>query len=380
MAPRKKTEPESVPQQADVPDAAADDKKKRAYVSQADVPSVALEDALKIPQALADQYAKQPTKPLSVAAALKLQPGSSAFRMLCGAAVAYGLTEGGAFAPLIGLTDLGRRIVAPTLEGDDATARREALLRPRVINGFLTRYRDSKVPAANIARNVLIEMGVPQDKAEATFLQIMSAAAQEGLIREVSGAKYVDLDGAARHSSASGDPQVEDPQPYERSFGPTGTQEASQDQAVTDPLSERGNDRVFITHGKNKAIVAQLKELLSYGKFTPVIAVEGESGAKPVPDKVLDEMRTCSAAIIHAGSEIEALDREGNALKFLNQNVLIEIGAALALYGRRFILLVEQGTTLPSNLQGLYEVRYEGDRLDYEATMKLLRAFSDFRD
>ena len=35
--------------------------------------------------------------------------------------------------------------------------------------------------------------------------------------------------------------------------------------------------------------------------------------------------------------------------------------------------------SLPSNLQALDEVRYEGDRLDYEATMKLLEAFNEFR-
>jgi hypothetical protein len=51
----------------------------------------------------------------------------------------------------------------------------------------------------------------------------------------------------------------------------------------------------------------------------------------------------------------------------------------MAVYGRRFILLVEGGVTLPSNLQGLYEVRYEGAALDYEATMKLLKAFNDFK-
>lgn len=70
---------------------------------------------------------------------------------------------------------------------------------------------------------------------------------------------------------------------------------------------------------------------------------------------------------------------DGKEQKVLNPNVLIEIGAALALYKRNFILLVEKGVQLPSNLQGLYEVRYEGGKLDYEATMKLLRAFSDFR-
>ena len=51
----------------------------------------------------------------------------------------------------------------------------------------------------------------------------------------------------------------------------------------------------------------------------------------------------------------------------------------MALYSRRFVLLVERGVVLPSNLQGLYEVRYEGEQLDHEATMKLLEAFNDFR-
>jgi hypothetical protein len=70
---------------------------------------------------------------------------------------------------------------------------------------------------------------------------------------------------------------------------------------------------------------------------------------------------------------------EGKEHRTLNQNVLIEIGAAMALYGRSFILLVEKDVTLPSNLQGLYEVRYSGTKLDYDATMKLLKAFNDFR-
>lgn len=79
------------------------------------------------------------------------------------------------------------------------------------------------------------------------------------------------------------------------------------------------------------------------------------------------------------GSEMRVMDADGKEHRMLNQNVLIEIGAAMALYGRKFILLVEKGTTLPSNLQGLYEVRHEGGKLDYESTMKLLKAFNDFR-
>jgi predicted nucleotide-binding protein len=74
------------------------------------------------------------------------------------------------------------------------------------------------------------------------------------------------------------------------------------------------------------------------------------------------------------------VDKEGAAHEIVNPNVLIEIGAAMALYGRRYILLVRSGVELPSNLQGLYEVRYKGDVLDGEATIKLLEAINDIKN
>ena len=73
------------------------------------------------------------------------------------------------------------------------------------------------------------------------------------------------------------------------------------------------------------------------------------------------------------------LDSEANEHVVLNPNVLIEIGAAMGLYGRRFILLVKEGVKLPSNLQGLYEVRYDGDALDGQATIQLLEAINEMK-
>jgi hypothetical protein len=48
----------------------------------------------------------------------------------------------------------------------------------------------------------------------------------------------------------------------------------------------------------------------------------------------------------------------------------------MALYGRNFVLLVEDSVALPLSLQGLYECRYGGDNMP--AMMELLRAFSGF--
>jgi hypothetical protein len=359
------------------PSSGAEDK-KRSYLSQTDVPSYGLEPALRIGQALADHYGKNPTKPLRVAQALEMVPTSSTFRMLAGASIAYGLTEGGYNSGEIALTALGRRVFAPVKEGDELSARREAVLRPRVLREFLTRYNDSKLPAPSIARNVLEEMGVPPDRADQTFNLIVSSAELVGFLREVKGHKYVDLGHPISPAKVSKEAEITSDEDEDEAGAPDGGTRDDKPQqpgpAVVGRLS-----RVFVTHGKNKEIVAQLKELLTFGGFTPVVAIEHETVSKPVPDKVLDDLRSCQAAIIHVGTETRLIDSNGKEHRVLNENVLIEIGAAMALYGRNFILLVEKGTTLPTNLQGLYEVRYEGEKLDYEATMRLLKAFNDFR-
>jgi hypothetical protein len=135
----------------------------------------------------------------------------------------------------------------------------------------------------------------------------------------------------------------------------------------------RGN-RVFITQGKNKKILEQVKELVAFGKFEPVLG--RETGVKPFPADIMDEMRGCDTAVIHVGAD--GLRPDADEEPRIDGDVLIEIGAAMALYGHNFILLVEEGVKLPSTLQGLCECRYSGDELTMPATMKLLRAFGDF--
>ena len=89
---------------------------KRSRISQSDIPSVSLHDAIRIPQAIVDSYAAKPTAPLRVAQAVEMTPTSGSFRLLTGAAIAYGLTEGAAQGGSISLTDLGLQICRPTAD------------------------------------------------------------------------------------------------------------------------------------------------------------------------------------------------------------------------------------------------------------------------
>ena len=365
-----------------------DSTSKRTYLSQADVPGCTLEDALRVPRAIAENYAAKPTSPLNAAAALDMQPNAGRFRLLCGAAMAYGLTSGGPQAPEIAITPLGMRAVRPTQEGDDVAALREALTRPRVIGEFLQRYNNASLPRPDIATNVLLEMGVPKERTQEVLEFILQGAAEAGLLREIKGKQYVDLAGVSSPDKADEDPQKDDESASSRALARARAEEdEGQELALNrqaslhrQPEHPTQNRRVFITHGKNKSLIEPIKKLLGFGELEPVVSVEKTSISQPVPDKVMNDMRSCSSAIIHVDAEQTLIDREAKEQVVLNPNVLIEIGAAMALYGRRFILLVRDGVKLPTNLQGLFEVRYSGESLDGDATIKLLEAINDIKN
>jgi predicted nucleotide-binding protein len=352
--------------------------KKRGKISQSDIPAFSLTQALKVADAIFQNFGKDPAKPLRVADAMGLSPQSSYFRVLTGAAVAFGITEGAYNATVMSLTPLGRRIFAPKEEGDDLLAKREAMLKPKIVASFLRKYEDSALPPASIAVNVLEDMGVPRDRAQAVYDMIVEGADAVGFIRVVKDKKYVDL----------GAPLPAQPTKTEIDLGDLDTEDEQDGNVVAFPdiakqpeqQQTRSNNRVFITHGKNVDFIEPIKKLLTFGSLEPVVAMEKQTVSQPVPDKVLAAMRSCSAAIIHVDAEQKLIDPDGKEHTVLNPNVLIEIGAAMALYGKRFILLVRDGVQVPSNLQGLYEVRYSGDKLDSDVTIKLLQAISDIKN
>jgi predicted nucleotide-binding protein len=351
----------------------------RKYLSQQDVPGVSLTQALRVPHAIADNYGYKPSSPLEVAGAMDFQPTSGTFRTLAGAAIAYGLTDGGPFADRISITGLGMRIVRPTQEGDDDAAKREAMLKPRVPREFLQKYDRAAVPREDIARNVLQAMGVPVDKAAEVFKLIMEGAEAVGFVHTIKDKRYIQLGGTRPPApSATGDGSEDEEEPEN---GPVGvlvspaTRTPVSDPAVHDARAKK----VFITHGKNRAFVEPIRKLLAFGEMEAVVATERPTVSQPVPEKVMEDMRSCGAAIIHVEDELRLIDKESNEHIVLNPNVLIEIGASMALFNRRFILVVKEGVTLPSNLQGLYEVRYAGDALSGDATIKLLESINDMK-
>jgi len=146
--------------------------------------------------------------------------------------------------------------------------------------------------------------------------------------------------------------------------------------SVSPPPPERL--RVFIAHGKNLEIVSQIETMLELADIDSEVAEEEETPAIPVPDKVLNAMRRCSAGIIAVTVE-QGPDADANNFT-LNENVLIEIGAAFVLYDRRVVLVWDKRLPVPSNLQGLYRCEFEGEELSWGAAMKLMKAIQKFKN
>ena len=152
-------------------------------------------------------------------------------------------------------------------------------------------------------------------------------------------------------------------------------QDESQDDFTDEDTTHNKPDiefRVFITHGKNMEIVDQVKTMLELADLDYEIAVADESTAIPVSDKIFDAMRACCAAVICVTAD-EDMKKEDDTF-FINQNVLIEIGAAFVLYEKRVILVWDKRINIPSNLQGLYRCEFEGEELSWSAGMKLMKA------
>lgn len=360
--------------------------KKRTRLSQQDVPSMSLDKSLAIARAIVDNYASKPASPLQVAKALNVTPTSGPFRMMCGASVAYGLTKGGYNVDKIELLPLGKQILKPTTQNDDLKAKVEAFSKPRVISEFINKYSGSPIPRKDIAKNVLEEMDVPADKAEYVLEMIIDQGEAIGIVTTLKNKKYIEIPTNLEELEPLPE-SIETDEDFEEEYLEEGAEsnsnipeEKPNDEVQINESKSKKLKRVFVTHGKNRGFIEPIKKLLKFGELEAMVSVEKTSVSVPVPDKVMNDMRSCGAAIIHVEDEMKLLDKDAKEHLILNPNVLIEIGAAMALFGRRFILLVKNEVKLPSNLQGLFEVRYDGDTLDGDATIRILEAINDIKN
>ncbi|MFC7485774.1 TIR domain-containing protein [Knoellia sp. CPCC 206453] len=347
---------------------------KRSRISQADIPSISLEKARRVPQVISDYYASHPTRPLDVASALDMTPSSGTFRVLCGAAVGYGLTDGGPNAPLISLAPLGSRAVSPTEVDDDKHALREAALKPTVANQFYTRYDGAQLPPKNIAENVLRNvLSVPADRTSDVYDLLLENARFVGFVKSIKDKEFIDITGPnaggggspATPTSAASTPA---PSP---DLDDEGTEEDEETGAVENvapegpptPPAPVHKNAIFVGHGGNRKPMEQLVKILNEYGIPHKEAVDEANHARPISVKVAETMRECGAAILVFTADKEYFDKDGHSIWRPSENVSHELGAASVLYGERIVIFKERGIELPSNFSSIGYIEFEKDKL-----------------
>jgi predicted nucleotide-binding protein len=369
--------------------AATDVSARRSYVPQGAVPAEPLSRAIRVAEALIECGSSASL--MTLAKALNMTPSSGRFRTLAGAAMAFGLTDGGGFAERIAVLPRGAAAVRSPVDEQALAARKEALLTPRVVADFLRRFQSATFPKETIGCDVLGEMGIAPDRTKDVYALILESAEFAGVLTTIQGKRFVDLSGASAAIPPSDAPAAEtnDVEDLEApgaevplvvpmvAASTSSTPSPATGTAKRDADARR--DLIYISHGTNKALLATIQKSLKIGGLQAVISVERATVSTSISAKVLREMRTCGGAIIHIDVEHRVALADGKERVILNENVLIEIGAAMALYGDRFILLVKDGIELPSNLKGSFEVRYKGEALDGDEAFRLLESLHDLK-
>jgi hypothetical protein len=343
-------------------------------------PQYSLDDALIVAAAIKEHNAGKPMGRILLGQAIKMSPGSSGFRLRITSANQYGLTSGDPYkGDTVSLEKLGLDIVAPKSDEEKAHALVEAATKPPLFRRFYEDFNNNRVPRLDLAKNKLErDYGVSQVQSEKCLDILLKNAKYAGMLQDVQGSLWI-VFGASRARPPASTPVhglVASAEPAAPPLVPvTGPAPAAATQAQ--PL---GVEAVFIAHGQNKKLLGQVKQIVEFGRFRAVVAEEQSSTAIPVPEKVITDMHRCQAGIIIVSADEKVTDEKGHETYKINDNVLIEIGAATVLYSQKVILLWDRRIRVPSNLQGLYRCEFEGETLDWDAGLKLQKDLTEFRE
>lgn len=346
------------------------DGSKRPKLSQAEFPNVTLEHALRIAQAIWDNFAGKGAPPHSVAMAIGLTPTSGNWRNLCGSSIAYGLTEGGYNATQIVLTDLGRRIVAPTEDGGEIQAKIKALLQPRIMGEFFNKYDKAKFPKPNIAENVLVSLGVPKERAAQSVTILAANGSYTGVIHQLKTGPFVAMDNVAGSTASAPIDGAATNEPEDNSESVEAfVQSTAKLQAPT--VASPAKKQLFVAHGKNHKPLDDLKKILDQFKIPYKVALDEAHAGRPISGKVAELMHECSAGIfIFTKDELFLRENKAGGQDEVwrpSENVVYELGAANILWDKKIIIVREDGVNFPSDFSDLGYITFKDGEIANKA-------------
>lgn len=149
--------------------------------------------------------------------------------------------------------------------------------------------------------------------------------------------------------------------------------------STAEPAGAGGSvERVFIIHGHDKESLPELKNLLENRLGLSAVIMKEEPGkGRTIIEKYEAETASCQAAMAILTPDDVVVDTDAGRGQ-PRQNVILELGWFLSRWHRsRVLLIVKEGTELPSDLQGIEQIRF-GESID-EAFPALKREVDAWR-
>jgi hypothetical protein len=140
-----------------------------------------------------------------------ISPGAQVNKYFLWSAQAYGLIEKDEDA--YSLSEIGRKILAPTKANEDKEAQVRALMTPVLFSRFFTDYNGSPFPAEEHIGNVLeVRYGVPRERVDEAKLLLKDNGLFVGILRQSENGIVVRLDptttGVPTPTETQGPPDV----------------------------------------------------------------------------------------------------------------------------------------------------------------------------
>jgi predicted nucleotide-binding protein len=316
-----------------------------------------------------------------LAQAMGRSPAASQFRDLITSANKYGLISGNFNSEVIALTPLGQQYTAPVSEEERLGAERAAIRKVPIFNQILQYYNNNKLPPADFLKNALARdpFSVPPEWTSEVAEIVVANGKAAGLVRTVSGGLWVMLDAGPAPSEVASEPDEANDQREEQpdaalanGASSTAKPPAEGGERLTTVTASTVQRQFFIAHGKNRTAVEQLKKILGEFDIPYIVAEEEPNVGRPISQKVADLMKACSAGIFIFTGDEEFQDKDGNKVLRPRENVIYELGAAALIYGRRIVILKEEGVSFPTDFSDLGYIAFDKDNLQAKS-LELLK-------
>ncbi len=311
---------------------------KPTQIASEDLPRKTLEDSLKVARIIKDEYAGKFATWDDIAKSMGFSPNNPNNKYYLWGATAYGViekTNGEQYR----ITEVGRKILSPTYEGEDREGKILAIGKPAILARFYSDYSMSQLPSGDIFKNVLEQKyAIPAARVDEAITLILENAKFADLLEAVDTGRFRLRSGSAEvgvgdstdfESSENGSASASDI--AAGSSGEDATEYAKSCFIIT-PIGEELSE-------ERKHADTMLKHLIEpVLKDAKLRAVRADKISKPghITKQVIEHIAFCKLCITD--------------MSFKNQNAHYELGVRHA-FKLPSVQIIRKGDKIPFDVQ-----------------------------